>query len=103
MNRRFVCAAVVTLAVFGVALADEFTAVISKVEDGKVTYKKFKFNAEEKKIEFGDATTLPAAKDVKAPKTKFDKDAGKAVTEPVEGGLANAMFKDIGKDKKEVK
>jgi hypothetical protein len=97
MNRKFVCAALATLVVFSVALADEFMAVITKVEDGKVTYKTFKFNVEEKKAEFGDAKTLPTSKDIKVVKGKFDKESKGKLTagDPIENGLKNKMFTDI--------
>ncbi len=99
MNRKFVCAAVATLMLFSFAVADEFMAVITKVENGKVTYKTFKFNVEEKKLEFGDAKTLPTTKNVKVVKGKFDKDTKKMVAgDAIEDGLKNKMFTDIKTD-----
>src|SRR4051812_28571013 len=71
--KKFVCAAVVACVAFCLAKADEFTAVITKVEDGKVTFKKF--NKDEKK--FSDEQTLPSTASVKVIKGKFDKDTKK--------------------------
>src|SRR6266545_368200 len=71
--RRFICAAVVTLCAFSVAMAEEFIGSITKVEDGKVTFKKFAF----KKGEKGKAEerTLTLAKGVKIYKdSKFNKE-----------------------------
>ena len=52
MSRKFVCAAVATLVVCCVALADEMMVVITKVDGDKVTVKTSTFNAETKKNEF---------------------------------------------------
>ncbi len=74
--RRFLCAAVVTVCVFSVALADEMTGTIAKVEDGSITVKsgggfgKKKAEAQEK--------IFKVAKDAK-------------------------IFRVVGKDKDEVK
>ena len=40
MLRKFVCAAAIVVSGFGVVLADEFQATISKVDSGKITFKK---------------------------------------------------------------
>jgi hypothetical protein len=76
--RKFVCAAVVTVFAFGVAMGDEFVARISKIDDGKVTFTKAK------KGEKGEEMTLPLAKNAKMVKGKFNKetksiDAGDAL------------------------
>ena len=42
MLRKLVCAAVVVVIGIGVVTAEEFRATITKVEDGKVTFKKGK-------------------------------------------------------------
>jgi hypothetical protein len=73
--RKFVCAAVVTLFTFGVALGDEFFARITKVDDGKVTFTKAK------KGEKGEEMTLPLAKTAKLVKGKFNKE-----TKSIEAG-----------------
>lgn len=65
MARRFICAAVVTLVAFGVAMAEEFTASITKVEDGKITFKKFKGKGEK-----AEEATLAVAANVKYLKGK---------------------------------
>ena len=106
MIRRYACAVIAVCVSFGFALAEEFNASITKVEDGKVTFQKTKFNKEEKKVEKGDPMTLPAASDVKVTKTTVafgggkgkgkgkGKDAAKA--EPVDDGLKNEIFTKIG-------
>ena len=92
-----VSSVVVAFVTLGVALGDEFTAIISKVEDGKVTFKKFKgFNKEEKKADLGDEQTLPTTGSVKVVKAKFDKETKKSSAgEDIEGGLKNEMFTKI--------
>jgi len=91
--RKFVCAAVATLMVFGVALAEDYTAVISKVEDGKVTFKKFKLNKEDMTTELVDEQTLPTTAGVKVVKGKYDEDTKKMVaTDAIEGGLKHGRF-----------
>jgi hypothetical protein len=91
MLRKCVGAVAILTVSLGVALADEFTAVITKVQDGKVTFTKFK------KGEKGTETTLPTAANVKVVNGKFNKDtkkveAGDALT----GGLKNEQLATIG-------
>lgn len=101
MKRRFVAALVVGLTVFGLAVADEFQAIITKVKDGKVTYNRVKGRNEEGKTEYDAEKTLPTAKDVKVVKARYDTEAKKMVNgDPLEGGLKHDAFKDMGKDKK---
>jgi hypothetical protein len=64
---RFVAAATAVLLVVTVALADEFVASISKFEDGKITFTKFK------KKEKGETQTMQVAKKAKFMKAKFSK------------------------------
>jgi hypothetical protein len=98
MARRFVCAAVLTLVTCGVALADEFTAIITKVEGNKVTYHPAKFDPDTKKFEkSGVARPLEAAANVKVVKGgKYNKDSRKFEnTEAVEGGLKGPLLTKI--------
>jgi hypothetical protein len=67
--RKFVCAAVVTVLAFSVAMGDEFVARVNKIEDGKVTFTKVK------KGEKGEEATLPLAKGAKMVKGKFNKES----------------------------
>ena len=91
--RRFVCAVVVCVAVVGVAVADEFSGIITKVDKDKVTFYKFDFKAKEK----GNEMTLPVAKDVKVVEAKFNKDDKKIEAgDKIEKGLKNEMFTNIG-------
>jgi hypothetical protein len=98
MARRFICAAVVTLLAFGAALADTFTAVITKVEGNKVTFHPTKFDPETKRLEKGAGRSLEAAADLKVVKGgKYNKDTRKFEnTEPVEGGLKSVLLIKIG-------
>lgn len=99
--KKFVCALVVTLGFVGFSLAAEFTVTINKVDGSNVTYTK-KEKAEKGKKATGKGIEVAAkAKDgVTVVNGKFGKgDDGKfALTEgdKIEGGLTNAMFKDIG-------
>jgi hypothetical protein len=74
--RKFVCATVCALAVVGYALADEYNLFITKIEDGKVTGKKFMKGKGK-----GEEVTVNLAKDAKIYKGKFDMDAKKMVKE----------------------
>jgi hypothetical protein len=98
MARRFFCAAVVILVVFGTALADTFTAVITKVEGNKVTYHPAKFDPETKRFEKGAGRSMDAAADVKVVKGgKYNRDTMKFEnTEAVEGGLKSQLLTKIG-------
>jgi hypothetical protein len=94
MIRKFICAAVVACVTFGVALAEEFGASITKVDGNKVTFHKTKFDKDAKKVVKGDEMTLTVAKDVKINKGKTMK--GKTeVGEALENGLKNEAFTKI--------
>jgi hypothetical protein len=95
MLRKCVGAVAILAVSLGVALADEFQAVITKVQDGKVTFNKLK-KGEGKKFDKGPDMTLPTSATVKVLSAKFNKDtkkleAGDALT----GGLSNKAFKEI--------
>jgi len=74
--RKFVYAAVLTMFTVSVALAADFNAIVTKIDGGKVTFKKAPM---EKGGEFGEETTLPLAKDAKIVKGKgsFNKEEKK--------------------------
>jgi hypothetical protein len=87
MLRKFVCAAVITVVGLSFAMADEFQAIISKVDGNKVTFKKAK------KGEVGDDMTLPVTADAKITKGKFNADTKKLEAgDAVADGLKNEMF-----------
>jgi len=70
----------------GLATAEEFTAVITKVDGGKVTLTKYE------KGQKGDDATLTAASEVKVTKSKgFGKKKG-GEGDPIEGGLKSDTF-----------
>ena len=90
MLRKVVSAAVVLVLCVGVALADEIRAVITKVEGRNVTF------AEIKGKEKGPEKTMPASKNVKVVKGKFNKETKTVEAgDEVEGGLKHKMFSEI--------
>jgi hypothetical protein len=91
MLRKVVSAGVVLLLCVGLALAAETRAVITKVEDGKVTF------TEMKGKEKGEEHTLPTVANVKVVKGTYNKETKKfEVGEAIEHGLKNDMFTKIG-------
>ena len=100
MNRRFVAALVMAFTAVGFAAADEFQAIITKVQDGRVTYKRVKGRNEEGKTQYDEEKTLPITKAVKVVKASYDKEARKMVNgDPLEGGLKHDAFTSLGKKK----
>jgi hypothetical protein len=96
MLRKFVCAAVIVVMGLGVALADEFTAIITKVDGNKVTFQKAKFDPDTKKFDKGPEMTLPVTADAKITKGKFNKDTKKLEAgDAIESGLKNDVFTKI--------
>jgi hypothetical protein len=96
MLRKCVAAVGVLVVCLSVAVADEFLAVITKVQDGRVTFSKFKKGGD-KGFEKGPEMTLPTAANVKVVSSKFNKDTKKAEPgEPLTGGLKNERFTNIG-------
>jgi hypothetical protein len=92
MFRKLICAAVLLVSIVGVSLADEIRAIITKVEDDKVTFTEVKG-----KNEKGPEQTLPVAGDVKVVKGKYNQDTKKVEAgDAIESGLKNAMFSKIG-------
>ena len=90
MLRKVVGAVVVLGLCLGIALADEISAVIMKVEDNKVTFAEMKGKG--KDAEKGKEQTLPVSKKVKVVKGKKNKDSGKFEREEVKEGLKHEMF-----------
>ena len=92
MFRKLCGAAVVLVFCVGLSLADEIRAVITKVEGDKVTFYEAKKGGEK-----GDSNTLPVDAKVKVNKTKFNTETKKVeVGDPVEDGLKDKLFTDIG-------
>jgi hypothetical protein len=92
MLRKVVGAAFVLVVFVGFTLADEIRAFITKVDGDKVTFAENKGKGEK-----GDSKTLPVADKVKVVKGKFDKETKKLEAgDPIEDGLKNKMFSDIG-------
>ena len=93
MLRKVVCAAVIAVLTIGVAMADEFGAVVSKVDGDKVTFTKTR-NGEK----VGAAMTLPVSADAKVTNGKLDPNDPKKLTagDPIQNGLRNAVFAKIG-------
>lgn len=96
--RSMIGAAVIVLIAGSVAAAEEFTARIVKVEDGKITVTKFQKGA--KKGEKGKEETLKVANNVKVVKAKFNKEEKKIEAgDALEGGLKNERFANLGGEK----
>jgi hypothetical protein len=96
MVRKIVCSLLILVLGVGITLAEEIRGIITKVDGGKVTFVKVKFNKETKKVEKGDEQTLPVADNVKVVKGTFNKETKKLEAgEAVDGGLKNEMFSKI--------
>jgi hypothetical protein len=97
--KKFALAVLFTVGMVGFVMAEDFTAVITKIDGTKVTYKKAMFSKDGKKID-DKATTAEVSKKLAVVKGKFDKDAGKAVDgDAIEGGLKADAFKDVSEEK----
>jgi hypothetical protein len=93
MLRKIVCIAIVLTLSAGIAFADEFGAIITKVEGNKVTFHPFEFKKGANK---GDEKTMKVAKDVKVVRAKFNKETKMIEAgDEIEGGLKHKMFSDI--------
>ncbi len=87
-----VIALVAVVLVVGVCVADEYRAVVTKVDGNKVTFAETKGKGEK-----GDEQTLPIAEDAKILHGKFDKGTKKIEAgEPLAEGLKNEKFTKIG-------
>jgi hypothetical protein len=104
MLRKFVCAGVILVIGLGVAMADEFQAMITKVDGNNITFKKvLKKAAKGQPAEYDAEKTLPAATNVKVSKGKFNADTKKLEAgDAIESGLKNEMFSKIKLEEKGV-
>jgi len=94
MLRAAVCSVAVLAFALGAARAEEFFGSIKKIEEGKITVA-MKFDKETKK--FQEEKQLTLAKGVKVLNAKFNKEEKKVQAgTPLEGGLKNERFKNIG-------
>lgn len=90
MFRKLLCSIVVMGVAVAFVAADDYNAIVKKVEDGKITFYKAKTKTSDK----GEEMTLPAAKDVVVKKGTAKK--GKVEEgDAIEGGLKNALFSSI--------
>jgi hypothetical protein len=91
MLRQFVCAAAIVVSGLGVALADDFQATVTKVDNGKITFKKGPAN------DLGQEMTLPVTADATFTKGKFNAVTKKVEAgDPLASGLKNEQFAKIG-------
>ena len=94
MLRKVIALSVVLVLGVGIAFADEFRAVITKVEGNKVTF--YPFEGKGKDAKKGEEKTMKTAKDVKVVKGKFNKETKMFETgDEIEGGLKHKMFTEI--------
>jgi hypothetical protein len=92
MLRKLACVAVVLGFSVGLIMAEDFNVSIKKVDGDKITAVKGA-----KKGEKGTEVTLTIAADVKVLKGKYNEDTKKTDPgDPIEGGLKNKMFTEIG-------
>jgi hypothetical protein len=90
--KRFAFAVICTFALVSVVIAEEFTAIVTKVQGRDVTF--FKVNSA------GGPVTTTTSIDVKVNKAKFDKDTNRMVAgDAIEGGLSADILKDIDQEK----
>jgi hypothetical protein len=93
---------VMSLAV-GLVAAEEFSAIIKKVDGDKVTFVKFdfkNFKKDKDKDAKQEETTLPVAANAKITKGKFNKEEKKVEPgEAIENGLKNELFTKIDEKK----
>src|SRR5262249_49734053 len=96
MTRKLCCIVFLTTLLGGVAVADEFVAAITKVEDGKITFHKGRSGPKGE-----NDITLPAAKDIKVLKGKIIdiKEKKFAPGEGLPEGLKHEALKDIQRNK----
>jgi len=93
MIRKFACAAFILGMSFSLAAAEEYRAVIKKVEGDKVT---FTVRDKDTKKE-GEPMTLPVADKVKIVKGKFNKETMKLEAgDEIKEGLKSETFTKIG-------
>jgi len=109
--RKFVCAAVVTVLAVSFAMAEDFRAIVTKVDGDNVSFKKA---PAEKGGKFGEETTLPLAAGAKLVKGKaskgddgsfkieageaLDKDAVKAMMAKASEGKFKGVFAHVVTD-----
>ena len=90
MFRKLLCSVVVMAVAITFVAADEFTAVIKKVDDKGVTFAKT-----DKKGKAGDDQTLPAVEKVTVNKGTSKK-GEVTVGDAIDGGLKAEVFTKIG-------
>jgi hypothetical protein len=96
MIRKLGCAMFVMTIAIGVALAEDFTAGITKVDGNKITYQKMKKGKKD-----GDPVTIELAKDAKIIKGKQDPDDKKKILDgdDIKDGLKAELFTKASEDK----
>jgi len=99
--KKFAFAVICTITMVGFALADEFQAVITKVDatGNKITYKKVMGFGKDKKVD-EKAMTSDVSSKVTLVKGKFDMEAKKLVDgDPIDGGLKAEVLSAASDDK----
>ena len=109
--KKFVFAMICSVTLTGYVLADEFVAIITKVDGSNITYYKTKAAAGGKKgggggkkggggkaEKDGDPIKGTATAKVAVSKSAFDADAGALKETDIEKGLMNDLFKNASDD-----
>lgn len=96
--RKILCTLAVVAVCVGVAVAEEISGTITKIEGNKLTIQKTKFNQEAKKLEnVGEPITLTVSADVKVAKGTKNKETKKVEAgEALSGGLKAEPLAKIG-------
>ncbi|MCI0377961.1 MAG: hypothetical protein L0215_10165 [Gemmataceae bacterium] len=95
--RKVAVAGIILFLGIGFVAADEFNALITKVDGNKITFHRVK------KGEKGDEITMTAIEKVKVVKGKTNPETKKSEAgDPIDGGLKNELFTKGGKDGKGV-
>jgi hypothetical protein len=100
MGKKLSGAMLVMMLSIGFVCADDFGAIITKVDGDKITFQKYKkAKPGEKAEKDGEPVTVVVDKEVKIAKSKFDPDKKMVVEEAVVGGLKSETFTKIDEKK----
>jgi hypothetical protein len=97
--KKFAFALVSTVVMVGFVLADDFTAVITKVDGNKIEFKKYTGTGKDKKVD-DTVTKAEVAADAKVFTGMFNKDSGKVEAgDALKDGLKNEKLSAASDEK----